>query len=149
MYAMQLRCRRPSTRTVRARGKVPGSVGSTGKWESTRKPGEPEASWSRTNTARSTSRRRRYEREGGGDRAREGDGDRAQLRRHRASAARRAQGGGLRLKHVDPAVKATLEAERVQADQKRTGGQYAPWFRWYYSPWQQAEPRDDRAGAED
>jgi hypothetical protein len=50
-----------------------------------------------------------------------------------------------RLKNVDPALKAKLEAERIAADQKRTGTYMAPWYRWYYSPWQQAELRDDRA----
>ncbi len=49
------------------------------------------------------------------------------------------------LKNVDPALKAKLEAERIASDQKRTGGYMAPWYRWYYSPWQQAELRDDRA----
>jgi uncharacterized protein YfaS (alpha-2-macroglobulin family) len=50
-----------------------------------------------------------------------------------------------RLKNVDPAVKERLEAERMQASQKRFGGYMAPWFRWYYSPWQQVDLRDDRA----
>jgi uncharacterized protein YfaS (alpha-2-macroglobulin family) len=50
-----------------------------------------------------------------------------------------------RLKNVDPAVKERLEVERTQASQKRFGGYMAPWFRWYYSPWQQVDLRDDRA----
>ena len=51
-----------------------------------------------------------------------------------------------RLKNVDPALKARLDADRVQAAQKQPGGSYfAPWYRWYYSPWQQVELRDDRA----
>jgi len=50
-----------------------------------------------------------------------------------------------RLKNVDPALKARLEAERIEASEKRFGGYMAPWFRWYYSPWQQVDVRDDRA----
>jgi len=50
-----------------------------------------------------------------------------------------------RLKNVDPALKQKLEAERVKASQQKLGGYTAPWFRWYYSPWQQADLRDDRA----
>jgi uncharacterized protein YfaS (alpha-2-macroglobulin family) len=50
-----------------------------------------------------------------------------------------------RLKNVDPALKEKLEAERVQASQQKLGSYTAPWFRWYYSPWQQADLRDDRA----
>jgi hypothetical protein len=50
-----------------------------------------------------------------------------------------------RLKNVDPALKAKLDGERVAAFQKQTGGYMAPWFRWYYSPWQQVDLRDDRA----
>lgn len=50
-----------------------------------------------------------------------------------------------RLKNVDPALKVKLEAERAQASQKQFGGYMAPWFRWYYSPWQQVDVRDDRA----
>ncbi|MGH2492668.1 MAG: alpha-2-macroglobulin family protein, partial [Candidatus Limnocylindria bacterium] len=50
-----------------------------------------------------------------------------------------------RLKNVDPALKEKLEAERTQASQKQFGGYMAPWFRWYYSPWQQVDVRDDRA----
>jgi uncharacterized protein YfaS (alpha-2-macroglobulin family) len=51
----------------------------------------------------------------------------------------------MRLKNIDPAVRAKLDAERAQADQNKAGGYFAPWLRWYYSPWQQAELRDDRA----
>jgi alpha-2-macroglobulin len=51
-----------------------------------------------------------------------------------------------RLKNVDPALKERLEADRVQAAQKQPGGAYfAPWYRWYYTPWQQVDMRDDRA----
>ena len=50
-----------------------------------------------------------------------------------------------RLKTVDPALKAKLDADRAQAAQRQAGGYAAPWFGWYYSPWQQADLRDDRA----
>jgi uncharacterized protein YfaS (alpha-2-macroglobulin family) len=50
-----------------------------------------------------------------------------------------------RLKTVDPALKAKLEADRVDAAQHQSGGYVAPWFRWYYSPWQQVDLQDDRA----
>ena len=50
-----------------------------------------------------------------------------------------------RLKTVDPALKVKLDADRTQAAQRQAGGYAAPWFGWYYSPWQQADLRDDRA----
>jgi uncharacterized protein YfaS (alpha-2-macroglobulin family) len=51
-----------------------------------------------------------------------------------------------RLKNVDSALKAKLDAERQQISQRQFGGGYmAPWFRWYYSPWQRVDLRDDRA----
>ena len=50
-----------------------------------------------------------------------------------------------RLRTIDPALKVKLDAERVQAAQRQAGGYVAPWFGWYYSPWQQADLRDDRA----
>jgi len=52
-----------------------------------------------------------------------------------------------RLKNVDPALKAQLDNELAQAAQKQFGGQsyFAPWYRWYYSPWHQVDLRDDRA----
>lgn len=50
-----------------------------------------------------------------------------------------------RLKNVDPALKSKLEAERAQSSQQQFGGYMAPWFRWYYSPWQQVDLHDDRA----
>lgn len=50
-----------------------------------------------------------------------------------------------RLRTVDPALRAKLEGERAGAAQRRAGGYQAPWFRWYYSPWQQVDLRDDRA----
>jgi len=50
-----------------------------------------------------------------------------------------------RLRTVDPALRAKLEADRAGAAQRQAGGYQAPWFRWYYSPWQQVDLRDDRA----
>ena len=50
-----------------------------------------------------------------------------------------------RLRTVDPALKAKLEADRRNAAQRQAGGYAAPWYRWYYSPWQQVDLRDDRA----
>ena len=50
-----------------------------------------------------------------------------------------------RLRTVDPALTAKLDADRTQAAQRQAGGYAAPWFGWYYSPWQQADLRDDRA----
>jgi len=53
-----------------------------------------------------------------------------------------------RLKNVDPALKAQLDNERAQAAQRQFGGgggYFAPWYRWYYSPWHQVDLRDDRA----
>lgn len=52
-----------------------------------------------------------------------------------------------RLKNVDPALKAQLDNELAQAAQKQFGGgaYFAPWYRWYYSPWHQVDLRDDRA----
>jgi uncharacterized protein YfaS (alpha-2-macroglobulin family) len=48
------------------------------------------------------------------------------------------------LKVIDPALKAKLDADRAAAARPETLDYYAPWFRWYYSPWQQTETRDDR-----
>jgi uncharacterized protein YfaS (alpha-2-macroglobulin family) len=52
-----------------------------------------------------------------------------------------------RLKNVDPALKAQLDRELAQAAEKQFGGgaYFAPWYRWYYSPWHQVDLRDDRA----
>jgi hypothetical protein len=50
-----------------------------------------------------------------------------------------------RLRTVDASLKAKLESERLVAAQRQTGAYVAPWFRWYYSPWQQVDLRDDRA----
>ncbi len=53
-----------------------------------------------------------------------------------------------RLKSIDPKLKAQLEADRAAAAGKRPGGKgdsyFAPWFPWYYSPWQHVDVRDDR-----
>ena len=51
-----------------------------------------------------------------------------------------------RLRTVDPALKARLDADRQSAVSKNpNGGYFAPWLSWYYSPWQRTELRDDRA----
>ncbi|TMC43250.1 MAG: DUF11 domain-containing protein, partial [Chloroflexi bacterium] len=53
-----------------------------------------------------------------------------------------------RLKNVDPALKAQLDNELAQAAQRQFGGgnaYFAPWYRWYYSPWHQVDLRDNRA----
>ena len=55
------------------------------------------------------------------------------------------EGIDARLKTVDPALRAKLEQDRTGAAQRSAGGYVAPWFRWYYSPWQQVDMRDDRA----
>jgi uncharacterized protein YfaS (alpha-2-macroglobulin family) len=48
------------------------------------------------------------------------------------------------LKTTDPALRAQLEKERT-ASYTRSGDKFvAPWYRWYYSPWQQVDTRDDR-----
>jgi uncharacterized protein YfaS (alpha-2-macroglobulin family) len=49
-----------------------------------------------------------------------------------------------RLKTTDPAMKVKLDADRASATQRKAGGYMAPWFWWYYSPWQQVDTRDDR-----
>ncbi|TMK27858.1 MAG: hypothetical protein E6G64_11325 [Actinobacteria bacterium] len=51
----------------------------------------------------------------------------------------------VRLRTTDPALRAKLNGERVAASQRQAGGYAAPWLRWYYSPWQQVDVRDDRA----
>ncbi|MCZ2110275.1 MAG: hypothetical protein LC118_12035, partial [Dehalococcoidia bacterium] len=32
----------------------------------------------------------------------------------------------------------------LQASKEQQGGYFAPWFGWYYSPWQHVDARDDR-----
>ncbi len=49
----------------------------------------------------------------------------------------------MQLKTVDPRLRQRLDAERAAAFEKRTGF-VAPWYRWYYSPWQHVETHDDR-----
>ena len=54
-----------------------------------------------------------------------------------------------RLKVVDPKLKVQLEADRAAAAKRRAGSggkesYFAPWFSWYYSPWQHVDVRDDR-----
>lgn len=49
------------------------------------------------------------------------------------------------LKTTDPALRQRLESDRQSAATRGAGGYMAPWFRWYWSPWQTAELHDDRA----
>jgi uncharacterized protein YfaS (alpha-2-macroglobulin family) len=49
-----------------------------------------------------------------------------------------------RLKTTDPQLRARLEADRVAASHTPAGAFITPWSRWYYSPWQSVELRDDR-----
>ncbi len=48
------------------------------------------------------------------------------------------------LKIVDPKLKAQLEAERAKLNRPEGIDYWAPWFRWYYSPWEQSQMHDDR-----
>jgi len=48
------------------------------------------------------------------------------------------------LKTTDPALLAKLNAERAAANRPEGIDYYAPWFGWYYNPFQQATIRDDR-----
>ncbi len=48
------------------------------------------------------------------------------------------------LKTVDPKLLAQLQADRAAAAGQKQGDYYAPWLRWYYSPWQHVDTRDDR-----
>ena len=48
-----------------------------------------------------------------------------------------------RLAITDPALVAQLEAERRQIAADTNVDYFAPWYFWYYSPWQQVEIRDD------
>ena len=45
---------------------------------------------------------------------------------------------------VSPRLREQLEAERVEALLGAAPAYYAPWYRWYYNPWDQVELRDDR-----
>jgi uncharacterized protein YfaS (alpha-2-macroglobulin family) len=49
-----------------------------------------------------------------------------------------------RLRTSDPALQAKLDVDRGAAAKRNAGGYMAPWFSWYYSPWQQVDTRDDR-----
>jgi uncharacterized protein YfaS (alpha-2-macroglobulin family) len=48
------------------------------------------------------------------------------------------------LKTTDPALRARLEAERMAANRPEGIAYYAPWFRWYWNPFDQVITRDDR-----
>jgi uncharacterized protein YfaS (alpha-2-macroglobulin family) len=45
---------------------------------------------------------------------------------------------------VEPALKAQLAQELAAANRPDELTYYAPWFRWYYNPWQQSDLLDDR-----
>ena len=45
---------------------------------------------------------------------------------------------------VSPWLREQLEADRVEALLGDAPAYYAPWYRWYWSPWNQVELRDDR-----
>lgn len=49
-----------------------------------------------------------------------------------------------RLQTVDPKLLAQLQADRAAAAGQKLGDYYAPWLRWYYSPFQHVDTRDDR-----
>ena len=49
-----------------------------------------------------------------------------------------------RLNIVSPWLREQLEADRVEALRGAAPSYYAPWYRWYYNPWDQVELRDDR-----
>jgi uncharacterized protein YfaS (alpha-2-macroglobulin family) len=48
------------------------------------------------------------------------------------------------LKTTDPALVATLNQERLAARDEDAPDYWAPWHRWYYTPFQQVVTRDDR-----
>ncbi|HEX5368415.1 MAG TPA: hypothetical protein VFY10_03275, partial [Dehalococcoidia bacterium] len=48
-----------------------------------------------------------------------------------------------KLATVDPALKAQLQNEQQQANRPANLDYIAPWFRWYYNPWQQADVLDN------
>ncbi len=45
---------------------------------------------------------------------------------------------------VSPRLREQLEADRTEARRGAAPAYYAPWFRWYWSPWDQVDLRDDR-----
>ena len=47
------------------------------------------------------------------------------------------------LKTTDPKLIALLEKERAETRPEKVS-YWAPWFHWYYNPWQQVDTRDDR-----
>jgi uncharacterized protein YfaS (alpha-2-macroglobulin family) len=49
-----------------------------------------------------------------------------------------------KLKTTDIKLKAQLDKERIDASRPPGLDYNAPWFRWYYNPWQQVDLRDDR-----
>ena len=48
------------------------------------------------------------------------------------------------LRIVSPYLREQLEEDRRDARQASAPPYYAPWYRWYYSPWDQVDLRDDR-----
>jgi hypothetical protein len=48
------------------------------------------------------------------------------------------------LKIVEPALKSQLRAELAEANRPEDLQYYAPWFRWYYNPWEQSDLLDDQ-----
>ena len=49
-----------------------------------------------------------------------------------------------RLNIVSPALREQLEADRAEALPGAAPAYFAPWYRWYWSPWDQVDLRDDR-----
>ena len=49
-----------------------------------------------------------------------------------------------RLNIVSPELIRQLEADRTSVSHGSAPGYYAPWYGWYYSPWQYVDIRDDR-----
>jgi hypothetical protein len=45
---------------------------------------------------------------------------------------------------VEPALRSQLAAELAEANRPEDLEYYAPWFAWYYNPWQQSDLLDDR-----
>ena len=45
---------------------------------------------------------------------------------------------------VSPHLRQQLADDRAEAVQASAPAYYAPWYRWYYSPWDQVDLRDDR-----
>ncbi len=49
-----------------------------------------------------------------------------------------------KLKTTDPALRSRLDSDKLAAANAGRPAYSAPWLRWYYSPWQQVDLRDDR-----